>query len=68
MIMDSDAARGIDSRQLVKWGGVAAAASAVAAGVPLVSAGIGHADSASTDPSGPHRIPPDTKPGGRKRG
>jgi hypothetical protein len=36
--------------------------------VPPVSAGIGHADSASTDPSGPHRIPPDTKPGGRKRG
>jgi hypothetical protein len=64
--MDSDAARGIDRRQLVKWGG-GAAASAVAAGVPLVSAGIGHADSASTDPSGPHRIPPDTKPGGRRR-
>jgi hypothetical protein len=65
--MDSDAARGIDRRQLVKWGEVAAA-SAVAAGVPLVSAGIGHADSASTDLSGPHRIPPDTKPGGRRRG
>ena len=33
-----------------------------------MSAGIGHAYSASTDLSGPHRIPPDTKPGGGKRG
>ena len=64
--MDSDAARDIDWRQLVKWGGVAAA-SAVAAGVPPVSAGIGHAYSASTNLSGPHRIPPDTKPGAGKR-
>jgi CubicO group peptidase (beta-lactamase class C family) len=61
--MDSDAARGIDRRRLVKWGGVAAAG-VVAVGVPVVSAGIGHADSAPTDPSGPHRIPRDTLPGG----
>jgi len=60
--MDSDAARDIDWRQLVKRGGVAAASA------PPVSAGIGHAYSASTDLSGPRRIPPDTKPGGGKRG
>lgn len=54
--MDSGSVRGIDRRRLVKWGGLAAAG-AVAA--PLVSAGIGHADSARHD-----RIPPDTRPGG----
>jgi CubicO group peptidase (beta-lactamase class C family) len=61
--MDSDSVRGINRRRLVRWGGVAAAGM-VAAGVPLVSAGIGHAASARTDPSGHNRIPPDTLPGG----
>jgi CubicO group peptidase (beta-lactamase class C family) len=41
-----------------------AAAGMVAAGVPLVSAGIGHADSGPTDSSGHDQIPPDTLPGG----
>ena len=63
-----DSVRGIDRRRLVRWGGVAAAG-AVAASVPLVSAGTGHAetpgnDRAPIDPSGHGRIPPDTRPGG----
>jgi len=61
--MDSDSVRGIGRRRLIGWGGVAAAG-AVAAGVPLLSAGIGHADSTPTDSSGDDRIPPDTLPGG----
>jgi CubicO group peptidase (beta-lactamase class C family) len=61
--MDSDSVRGIDRRRLIGWGGVAAAG-AVAAGVPLLSAGIGHADSTPSDSSGNDRIPPDTLPGG----
>jgi CubicO group peptidase (beta-lactamase class C family) len=65
VIMDSDSesVRGIDRRRLVRWGG-SAAAGVVAAGVPLVSAGIGHADSVPTDSSGHDRIPRDTLPGG----
>jgi CubicO group peptidase (beta-lactamase class C family) len=58
--MDSDSVRGIDRRRLIRWGGVAAAG--VAAGVPLVSAGIGHAGSTPTGSSG--QIPPATLPGG----
>jgi CubicO group peptidase (beta-lactamase class C family) len=61
--MASDSVRGLNRRRLVSWGGVAAAGM-VAAGVPLVSAGIGHAASAPTDPSGQNQIPPDTLPGG----
>ncbi|WP_433541336.1 serine hydrolase domain-containing protein [Streptosporangium sandarakinum] len=56
--MGSDSLPGIDRRRLVKWGGLAAAG-AVAAGTPLVSAGTGH-----TESSGHGRIPPDTLPGG----
>jgi CubicO group peptidase (beta-lactamase class C family) len=56
--MGSDSVRGVDRRRLIKWGGVAAA------GVPLVSAGLGHAASSSPDPSGHDQIPPDTRPGG----
>jgi CubicO group peptidase (beta-lactamase class C family) len=56
--MDSDPVRGIDRRRLLGWGGLATAGAA-AAGVPLVSPGIGHAESA-----GHLRIPPDTRPGG----
>ena len=61
--MGSDSVRGIDRRRLIKWGGVAAAG-VVAAGVPMVSAGIGHATSSSPDRSGHDQIPPDTRPGG----
>ncbi len=57
--MDSDSARGIGRRGLVKWGG-SVAAGAVAA-VPLVSAGISHAGAA---PAASDRVPPDTLPGG----
>ncbi|MBT2411653.1 beta-lactamase family protein [Streptomyces sp. ISL-12] len=57
--MDSDAVRGVERRQLVGWGGLAAAG-AVAAGTALVGARPGHAAPA---PSGPG-IPPDTRPGG----
>lgn len=57
--MESHSVRGINRRRLIGWGGVAAAGAA--AGVPLVSAGIGHA---GTAPAAPHRIPPDTRPGG----
>ncbi|GIF33457.1 beta-lactamase [Actinoplanes utahensis] len=53
-----DSARGIGRRRLFRWGGLATAGT-VAAGVPLMNAGIGNADSAV-----PHRIPPDTRPGG----
>ena len=56
---DSDSARGIDRRRLVKWGGLAAAGAV--ATVPLVSAGISHA---GTTPAAPAQIPPDTLPGG----
>ncbi|WP_328551068.1 serine hydrolase domain-containing protein [Streptomyces sp. NBC_00358] len=56
--MESVSARGIDRRRLFRWGGLATAG-VVAAGAPLVSAGIGNADSAEND-----RIPPDTLPGG----
>ena len=58
--MDSDSIRGIDRRRLVRWGGLAAAG--VAAGGPLVSAGIGHA--AAPAASGHNQIPLDTLPGG----
>jgi CubicO group peptidase (beta-lactamase class C family) len=51
--MDLASVGGIDRRRLVKWGGLAAA------GAPLASAGLAHADS-----SGHDRIPPDTRPGG----
>ncbi|MBG0831337.1 beta-lactamase family protein [Planomonospora sp. ID67723] len=54
--MDSDAARDIDRRRLVKWGGLATAG-AVAA-VPLMGAGI------DQYPSGHDRIPPGARPGG----
>lgn len=63
--MDSDSVRGMDRRRLVGWGGLAAAS--VAAGAPLVGAGLGHAASAPTQPPEPFghdRIPPDTRPGG----
>jgi CubicO group peptidase (beta-lactamase class C family) len=60
--MESDSVRGIGRRRLLRWGGVATAG--IAAGVPLVSAGIGHAGTAPTGPSGYDRIPPDTLPGG----
>lgn len=56
--MGSGSAHGIDRRRLFRWGGLATAG-VVAAGVPLVNAGIGHADSDHSD-----RIPPDTRPGG----
>jgi CubicO group peptidase (beta-lactamase class C family) len=58
--MDSNSVRGIDRRRLIRWGGVAAAG--VAAGVPLVSTGIGHAD--STPAGASEQIPPATLPGG----
>jgi CubicO group peptidase (beta-lactamase class C family) len=58
--MESDSVRGIGRRRLIRWGGVAAAG--VAAGVPLVSAGISHAGSTPTGSSG--QIPPATLPGG----
>lgn len=58
--MDSDAARGVDRRQLLGWGGLAAAG-VVAAGAPLVGAELAHAD---RKPSRDDRIPPDTRPGG----
>jgi CubicO group peptidase (beta-lactamase class C family) len=69
-MMDSDSVRGVDRRRLVRWGGLTAAS--VAAGAPLVGAGLGHAAPVPTDPdalsapepSGPGRIPPDTRPGG----
>ncbi|WP_169988766.1 MULTISPECIES: serine hydrolase [unclassified Microbispora] len=61
--MDSDSARGIDRRRLVRWGGLAAAG-VVAAGGPLVSAGAGHAASSPTDSSRRDRVPRDTLPGG----
>jgi hypothetical protein len=59
--MDSDSVRGIDRRRLVRWGGLAAAG--VAAGVPLVSAGLTHAGTtpAAPDSSGHDQIPPDTR-------
>lgn len=68
--MDSDSVRGIDRRRLIGWGGLAAAS--VAAGLPLMGAGLGHAapTSANTDAlsalesSARARIPPDTRPGG----
>jgi CubicO group peptidase (beta-lactamase class C family) len=63
MIVDSDSVRGVDRRRLFKWGGLAAAG-VVAAGVPLVNAGIGHADSTPAGSSGHDPIPPDTLPGG----
>ncbi|WP_433131173.1 serine hydrolase domain-containing protein [Micromonospora sp. CA-240977] len=61
--MDSDSSFGVDRRRLLTWGGVAAAG-VVTAGVPLVSAGIGHAGSAATRPSRHDRIPPAALPGG----
>src|SRR5690349_7226853 len=58
MILDSDSVRGVDRRRMLKWGGAAAA------GVPLVSAGIGTADWLPAGSSGHDRTPPDTLPGG----
>jgi CubicO group peptidase (beta-lactamase class C family) len=55
--MNATPVRHIDRRRILTWGGAAAA------GMPLVSAGIGPADAAPTDSPG-HRIPPDTRPGG----
>jgi CubicO group peptidase (beta-lactamase class C family) len=52
-----DSARGVDRRRLFGWGGLAAAG--VVAGGPLVGTG-----SASAEPAGDDRIPPDTRPGG----
>ncbi|MER6916474.1 serine hydrolase domain-containing protein [Streptomyces sp. NPDC000594] len=60
--MDSDSVRGVDRRRLFRWGGLATVG--VAAGVPLVGAGIGHAYAAPTDASEDDRIPQDTLPGG----
>ncbi|MGX2993715.1 serine hydrolase domain-containing protein [Streptomyces sp. JNUCC 64] len=62
MDSDSKSVRGIDRRRLFGWGGRAAAG--VAAGVPLVGAGTGHAHAAPTGSSGDDRIPGDTLPGG----
>ncbi|MBB5824913.1 serine hydrolase domain-containing protein [Micromonospora carbonacea] len=61
--MGPDNARGVDRRRLITWGGMAAAGM-VAAGGPLLGAGIGHAAPAPTGPAGHDRIPPDTRPGG----
>ncbi|MEU7584752.1 serine hydrolase domain-containing protein [Micromonospora sp. NPDC049230] len=61
--MESASVRGIARRRLVSWGGLAAAG-VVTAGAPLLSAGIGHADSIPTGSSGHGRIPSDTLPGG----
>jgi CubicO group peptidase (beta-lactamase class C family) len=60
MFMDSES-RGIDRRRLIRRGGLAAAG-VMAAGLPLASAGVGHAAPAGS--SGRDRIPPDTRPGG----
>ena len=60
--MDMDSTRGIGRRRLLRWGGVAAAG--VAAGVPMVSAGISHAGTTPTGSSGHDQVPPDTLPGG----
>ena len=60
--MDSASLEGIDRRRLVKWGGLAA--SAVAAGAPLASVKLAHADPPPAHSPGPDRIPPDTRPGG----
>ncbi|MEU0692339.1 serine hydrolase, partial [Streptomyces uncialis] len=62
MVTDSDAVQGVDRRRLFGWGGLAAAG--VAAGVPLVGAGNGHAYAAPTGSSGDDTIPRDTLPGG----
>ncbi|MGX7826400.1 serine hydrolase domain-containing protein [Actinokineospora sp. 24-640] len=56
--MNSDSAGGIDRRRLLGWGGLTAG---VAAGAPLVGAGLAHA---APESSGRGRIPPDTRPGG----
>jgi CubicO group peptidase (beta-lactamase class C family) len=66
--MDSDSVGDIDRRRLITWGGLSAAG-AVAAGPPLVGAGIARAGtvptrSARAGSSGRDRIPPDTRPGG----
>jgi VanZ like family len=67
VIMDTNPVRGIGRRRLIGWGVVAvAAAGAVAAGVPLASDGIDHADQAPTHRH--HRIPGRTLPGGARRG
>ena len=60
--MDSESG-GIGRRRLIRRGGLTAAG-VVAAGLPLVGAGTGHAASASTGSPGKDRIPPDTLPGG----
>ena len=65
--MDSNPVRGIDRRRLFGWGVVmAVAAGVVAACVPLVSAGIDHADQAPT--GRPDRIPRGAVPGGPPAG
>jgi CubicO group peptidase (beta-lactamase class C family) len=65
VIVDSDSVRGIDRRQLLSRGGLAAAGVVAA---PLVGARTGHAAPAATgrnaDQSGRDRIPRDARPGG----
>ena len=61
--MGSDVVRRVGRRRLIGWGG-ATAVGAVAAGMPLASAGVGHAETAAAGSSGRDRVPPDTLPGG----
>ncbi|MFC5183512.1 serine hydrolase domain-containing protein [Actinomadura harenae] len=64
--MGSDSVRGTNRRRLLGWGGLAAAAGAVAVGAPLLGSRSGQAVAAGQRgpaPSGPD-IPPDTRPGG----
>ncbi|HEY0497560.1 MAG TPA: serine hydrolase domain-containing protein [Kutzneria sp.] len=56
VIVDSDSARGVGRRQLLGWGGLAAAG--VMATGSLLGGGIGNAAPADAD------LPPDTLPGG----
>ncbi|WP_407561126.1 serine hydrolase domain-containing protein [Streptomyces sp. 184] len=59
--MDSDSARGIGRRRVLRWGGLTAAGGA-AAGAQLWDAPPGH--SAPAPAGGADGIPPDTRPGG----
>jgi len=62
VVVHSDSVR-VSRRRLLRWGGLAAGAVAVA---PLAAAQLSHAASAPADPepSGNDRIPPGTLPGG----
>src|SRR5262245_30422994 len=65
--MDSTFGRGIRRRLLIGWGVVVVAvAGVVAAGAPLVKAGVDHADEAPTGQ--PDQIPPGAMPGRPPRG